>query len=105
MLELQGDGVIYCVGKNRGAQVDGQWAGVGVTIEAGSLVVGSAARITADGLGYLGGESGSIGPSGRGPGGAGADVGHGAGGGGGGRVAIYYNTAAEYGGFTGCSAT
>jgi len=81
LLELQGDAAIYCVGKNRGAQVDGQWAGAGVTIEAGSLVIGSGARITADGLGYLGGESGSIGSSGRGPGGAGADVYHGAGGG------------------------
>ena len=40
---------------NNAAQVNGQWAGVGVTINAGSVQVDAGSSINADGQGYAGG--------------------------------------------------
>jgi hypothetical protein len=64
---------IICQGKNRGAQVDGEWAGEGVMINAGSITVDTGSVITADGQGYgtgpgygngAGGSYGGVGNSG-----------------------------------------
>ena len=55
--------VIWCEGKNRGGMVNGQWAGVGVTIEAANITVDASSKISTDGLGYTGpGTSAGNGP-------------------------------------------
>ena len=58
-------------GANTSAQVSGKWAGYGVTINAGSVQVDVGSAISADGQGYLGGETGG---TGRGPGGGGGSI-------------------------------
>ena len=47
--------VLLAQGKNTYAQVDGQWAGAGLTLIASNLIVGMGASLTADGQGYYGG--------------------------------------------------
>jgi YD repeat-containing protein len=53
-LVVASNSVIWCEGKNRSAKVNGQWAGVGVTIEAANITVDATSKISADGLGYQG---------------------------------------------------
>ena len=66
---------ILCQGKDTSAQVGGEWAGAGVTIDVGDLTVSSDSRITADGQGYRGAKTGFT--SGTGPGAGGPGVGAG----------------------------
>ncbi|MBL9129133.1 MAG: hypothetical protein JNL97_15895, partial [Verrucomicrobiales bacterium] len=81
-LRLKGtNAVIVAKAKQTASQVNNLWSGVGVTIQAGSLEVGSGARITADGQGYPG--STSRGHPGKGPGGGGQGGDYNRGGGGG----------------------
>ena len=48
-----GDGAsMLCGGTRLGAQVDGVWAGEGVSIRAGSAIIPATAKISADGQGY-----------------------------------------------------
>ncbi|MGC8990422.1 MAG: Ig-like domain-containing protein, partial [Verrucomicrobiia bacterium] len=65
-LSVTQNSVFWCGGKNTGRMVDGRWVGVGLTITAGSVVVETGSRITADGQGYTGGYVN--GPAGNGPG-------------------------------------
>ena len=63
-LAVTGYSTVACQGKDVSAQVDGRWAGVGVTIGAGSVTIESGSLISADGRGYTtacgpGGSSGS----------------------------------------------
>ncbi|MBI4657666.1 MAG: hypothetical protein HY735_02250, partial [Verrucomicrobia bacterium] len=51
-LDLMTNAVLLVQGKNTTAQVNGQWAGVGGTINVSNLVVETGAKITADGQGY-----------------------------------------------------
>jgi len=64
---VTGSSTVVCRGTNTSAQVDGQWAGQGVRINAGSMTVAAGSTITADGQGYAGGAGG--GNNGAGPGG------------------------------------
>jgi len=53
ILAVTGDSsTILLQGKNRDGLVGGQWAGVGVTINAGHVQIDSGSRISADGQGY-----------------------------------------------------
>ena len=70
---------ILCRGKNNSGMVSGQWAGVGVVINAGTAIVAATSRISADAQGYT---SVGLGTRGNGPGG-GAQGGATGGGGGG----------------------
>ncbi|PWU11637.1 MAG: hypothetical protein C5B50_23020 [Verrucomicrobia bacterium] len=65
-LTVSSNGTLFCQGLNTTAQVSNQWAGVGVSINAGSLSVAAGAAISADGQGYAGGGNSA---SGNGPGG------------------------------------
>ncbi|NVN93010.1 MAG: hypothetical protein HXX11_20780, partial [Desulfuromonadales bacterium] len=58
---VSGNATILLQGKNNSAQVGGQWAGVGGTINAANVTVDAGSKITADGQGYI---------TGCGPGGA-----------------------------------
>ncbi|MBE7499479.1 MAG: hypothetical protein HS113_04070 [Verrucomicrobiales bacterium] len=60
---------LECLGKAADGPVNGEWRGAGVTIQAGNVALGSDARITADGQGYL--SSTYRGHPGKGPGGGG----------------------------------
>lgn len=62
---ITGNSSFVVAGANVDAQVDSQWAGVGGTISAQDLTVDAGSTITADGEGYLGGQSND---AGRGPG-------------------------------------
>jgi len=53
-LTVAGNSTILAQAKNTSAQVDGVWAGVGVTINAGNLTIKSGSKITPDGQGYVG---------------------------------------------------
>jgi len=55
-LTLETNTSLICEGLNTGGQVSGQWAGVGVSIQAGSVTVAAGATISADGQGYSGGQ-------------------------------------------------
>ncbi len=68
-LVLNDAATIECLGKAKDGTVDGEWRGVGVTIQAGSVEIASGAWITADAQGYLG--STDRGRPGKGPGGGG----------------------------------
>ena len=63
-ITVKGNSTILLQGKNTSAQVDGQWQGVGVTINAANVTVDAGSKITADGQGYV---------TGCGPGGAAVD--------------------------------
>jgi len=89
-LNLASNSTIFCQGANNTAQVNNQWAGVGVTINASNLFVEAGSLITADAQGYIGGIGAYADDYGRGPGGAGADTGHGGGGGYGGAGGAAY---------------
>jgi hypothetical protein len=65
-LSVSGGSTLLCQAKNTGAQVNSQWAGVGVTITAGSVTIDTASKISADSQGYKGGSNGA---TGSGPGG------------------------------------
>ncbi|MBE2213613.1 MAG: carboxypeptidase regulatory-like domain-containing protein, partial [Opitutaceae bacterium] len=54
-LTLGDAATLLCQGKNVAAQVDGAWAGAGVSIQAASVVVPATAKISADGQGYVDG--------------------------------------------------
>ncbi len=60
-ITLRDNATILLKGKNRSGQVEGQWAGVGVTINAANVTVESGSKISADGQGYT---------TGNGPGGS-----------------------------------
>jgi hypothetical protein len=84
-LTVQSNASVICQGMNTGGQVSGQWAGVGVSIQAGSVTVAAGGIISADGQGY--GQGPGVGASGGatgGGGGYGGNGGYGNGGGGGG---------------------
>ena len=88
-LTVQSNASVICAGLNTGGQVSGQWAGVGVSIQAGTVTVAAGGTISADGQGYIGGQgpgAGTDSPSwlggGGGYGGNGADSTVGASGGG-----------------------
>ncbi len=66
-LTLSGNSTVVCRSKNTTAQVNGQWAGVGVAIYAGNLTIEAGSKISADGQGYVGGQT--AGSPGQGPGG------------------------------------
>ena len=70
-LKVTSGATLTLQGANTSAQVSGQWAGYGVTINVGSVQVDADSAISADGQGYLGGETGG---SGRGPGGGGGSI-------------------------------
>ncbi len=70
VLRLAGQSELVCGSKNNGAMVEGKWAGQGVTLRAGNLVVESGSRIHADAQGYRGGWGGL----GAGPGTPGGDT-------------------------------
>jgi hypothetical protein len=70
-LNVSGDSTLLCQAKNTGDHVNGQWAGVGVTITAGSVTVDTASKISADAQGYQGGSNGA---AGSGPGGGSGHV-------------------------------
>lgn len=55
VLTVTGNSTILCQGKNVTGQVDGAWAGTGVTIRAGSVSVIAGSQISADGQGYANG--------------------------------------------------
>jgi hypothetical protein len=80
-LLVTGNSTVVCQGKNIAAQVDGQWAGFGVTIHADSIAVEASSQITADGQGYIGGEAGAGRAAGSGPSGGAATIFGGSGGG------------------------
>ena len=50
---VTGGSTILLQGKNTSAQVDGQWAGVGVTINAADIQIDAGCAISADGQGYV----------------------------------------------------
>ena len=62
---VAGGSKILLQGKNTSAQVNGQWAGVGVTLNTGSMNVDGTSQISADAQGYV-----TTGYYGLGPGGA-----------------------------------
>ena len=66
LVTVTGSSSIVLQSINTSAQVSGQWAGQGVTINAGSVQVDPGSSINADGQGYLGGNCNG---SGSGPGG------------------------------------
>ena len=88
LLKVTGNSTLVCQGKNTWAQIDGQWAGVGVTIHAGNVTVEAARKSPPMGRGMegrrespeqrpwarrrrrLGGNSGGGGYGGRGAAGA-----------------------------------
>ena len=55
-LTVQNNSVVLCQGANTTGQVSNQWAGVGVTIKAASVVVEAGSMVSADGLGYAAGQ-------------------------------------------------
>ena len=63
-LTVQSNSAVVCRGANTAGQVDGQWAGQGVTIAAGNVTVAAGASITADGQGYVGTGGSGLGPGG-----------------------------------------
>jgi len=65
-LIISANSILWCEGKNRGGIVNGQLAGVGVSIAAANITVDATSKISADGLGYL---SSDVGGKGAGPGG------------------------------------
>ncbi len=79
-LVVRNGSTLLLQGKNVTGQVNGQWAGAGVTIVASNVTVGAGSAISADGQGYSvsagGGGAGAVGPGG---GGAGSYGGHGSG--------------------------
>ena len=75
-LNVTSNSTVICQGANNTGQVNGQWAGVGVTINASNMLVEAGSRITADGQGYVANTSDGVGPGGP----AEACWGHGAGG-------------------------
>ena len=68
-LTVTGNSTILVQGKNISTTVDGQWAGAGGTINAGSVVIDSGSKISADSQGYMYGRG--DGNPGKGPGGRG----------------------------------
>ena len=74
---VQGNSTVVCGGATNTDLVDGQWAGVGVTINASNVFVEAGSEITADGQGYAASTGAGIGP-----GGGANDFGHAGGGGG-----------------------
>ena len=62
-LTVTGNATLLLQGKNNTGQVDGQWVGEGVTINAGEVIVTSGSKISADGQGYTPG----LGPGGAEP--------------------------------------
>jgi len=65
VVEVTANSAIVLQAANNAAQVNGQWAGAGSTITAGSVEVDQGSSINADGQGYTGGAS----APGNGPGG------------------------------------
>jgi RHS repeat-associated protein len=63
-LMLSSNSTILCEGENVTGQVSGRWAGVGVTLTAGSATVPAGAAIRADGQGYASTEVNGAGPGG-----------------------------------------
>ena len=55
-LTVQSNASLICEGLNTSGQVSGQWAGAGVSIQAGSVTVAAGGTISADGQGYIGGQ-------------------------------------------------
>ena len=68
-LVISNGSTLWCEGANRTGQVNGEWAGYGVTIEAASITVDATSKISADGLGYALGGPGQGGSSGAASGG------------------------------------
>ena len=64
-LQIAGNSTLLLEGKNTSGRVNGAWAGVGVTVYAGSIQIDAGSKISADGQGYV-----SKTGSGNGPGGA-----------------------------------
>jgi RHS repeat-associated protein len=55
-LTVQNNSTVLCQGANTTGQVSNQWAGVGVTIHAASVMVEAGSVVSADGLGYAYGQ-------------------------------------------------
>ena len=72
-LDVSSNSVVLCQGTNVSSQVNGQWVGGGVTINAGTANIDANSKISADGQGYLGGTQGA---KGSGPGGGGGSGGY-----------------------------
>ncbi len=80
LLALLDDSAMIAHGADTVEKVGGQWIGRGVTLHAESVLIGAAARISADAQGYAGGNSTNRRATGSGPGGGGATVNGGSGG-------------------------
>lgn len=64
-IAVTGDSTLVARGANKSGQVNGQWAGVGVTLEAANVIVEAGSQISADAQGY----TSPTGADGNGPGG------------------------------------
>ncbi len=53
-LSVTGNSILLLQGKNTGGLIDGEWQGVGVTVNAGRVTVDAGSAISADGQGYVG---------------------------------------------------
>ncbi len=107
-LVLTKESTLLLQGKNSSGQVDGEWLGVGVGINAGNVRIDAGSTISASGQAYIGTAGPGAGGSDLAGAGAsaGAGGGHGgAGGGGGGRVAVEYAHGAAFGGFSASTAS
>jgi hypothetical protein len=65
-LTVETNASLICGGLNTGGQVSGQWAGVGVSIQAGNVTVAAGGAISADGQGYIVGQGPGAGVAGWG---------------------------------------
>jgi hypothetical protein len=80
-LHIEGNSKIVLKSKDTAGQIDGEWQGSGVLINAGNITIESGSKISAGGQGYLGGPG--CGAPGQGPGGGNAASCYAYGGGGG----------------------
>jgi len=62
-LTVIGNSTILLQGKNTTGKVNGQWAGVGVTLRAANMVVAAGSKISADGQGYETSQGPGAGPT------------------------------------------
>ena len=60
-LHIEGNSKIVLKSKDAAGQIDGQWQGSGVTINAGNITIETGSKISADGQGYVGGVGPGVG--------------------------------------------
>ena len=54
-LQIEGNSKVVLKSKDTVGKIDGQWQGIGVTINAGNITIETGSKIAADGQGYVGG--------------------------------------------------